>query len=120
MNGHRGVRTHFTVKYYPTFSLLLSMPNKNNFTIPSGKIIVPEYTKSRHFCIISLQFANYLYVICRRFAIYMNDFASSCRLLFYVTDGNIMYLTDACRFLISCVIQHYAPVVGWGGGGTDA
>ncbi len=39
---------------------------------------------------------------------------------FYVTDGNIMYLTDASRFLISCVIQHYAPVVGWGGGGTDA
>ena len=34
----------------------------------------------------------------------------------YVTDGNIMYLTvtDASRFLISCVIQHYAPVVGWG------
>jgi hypothetical protein len=31
---------------------------------------------------------------------------------FYVTDGNIMYLTDASRFLISCVIQHYAPVVG--------
>ena len=40
---------------------------------------------------------------------------------FYVTDGNIMYLTDASRFLISCVIQHYAPVVRWGGGGgTDA
>ena len=37
----------------------------------------------------------------------------------YVTDGNIMYLTDASRFLISCVIQHYAPV-GGGGGGTDA
>jgi hypothetical protein len=34
---------------------------------------------------------------------------------FYVTDGNIMYLTDASRFLISCVIQHYAPVMGWGG-----
>ncbi len=34
----------------------------------------------------------------------------------YVTDGNIMYLTDASRFLICCVIQHYAPVVGWGGG----
>ncbi len=33
---------------------------------------------------------------------------------FYVTDGNIMYLTDASRSLISCVIQHYAPVVGWG------
>jgi hypothetical protein len=32
----------------------------------------------------------------------------------YVTDGNIMYLTDASGFLISCVIQHYAPVVGWG------
>ena len=31
----------------------------------------------------------------------------------YVTDGNITYLTDASRFLISCVIQHYAPVVGW-------
>jgi hypothetical protein len=28
--------------------------------------------------------------------------------------GNIMYLTDASRYLISCVIQHYAPVVGWG------
>ncbi len=27
-----------------------------------------------------------------------------------------MYLTDASRFLISCVIQHYAPVVGWVGG----
>jgi hypothetical protein len=26
-----------------------------------------------------------------------------------------MYLTDASRFLISCVIQHYAPVVGCGG-----
>ena len=38
----------------------------------------------------------------------------------YVTDGNIMYLTDASRSLISCVIQHYAPVMGWGGGGTDA
>jgi hypothetical protein len=38
---------------------------------------------------------------------------------FYVTDGNIMYLTDASRFLISCVIQHYAPVVGWGGGGEQ-
>jgi hypothetical protein len=34
---------------------------------------------------------------------------------FYVTDGNIMYLTDASRFLISCVSQHYAPVVGWVG-----
>ncbi len=39
---------------------------------------------------------------------------------FYVTDGNIMYLTDASRFLIRCVIQHYAPVGGGGGGGTDA
>ncbi len=37
------------------------------------------------------------------------------RTKFYVTDGNIMYLTDASRFLISCVIQHYAPVVGWQG-----
>jgi hypothetical protein len=36
-------------------------------------------------------------------------------IILYVTDGNIMYLTDASRFLISCVIQHYAPVVGWGG-----
>ncbi len=27
-----------------------------------------------------------------------------------------MYLPDGCWFLISCVIQHYAPVVGWGGG----
>ncbi len=36
-----------------------------------------------------------------------------CQKLFYVTDGNIMCLTDASRFLISCVIQHYAPVVGW-------
>ncbi len=35
--------------------------------------------------------------------------------VFYVTDGNIMYLTYASRFLISCVIQHYAPVVGCGG-----
>ncbi len=41
-------------------------------------------------------------------------------LMIYVTDGNIMYLTDVSRFLISCVIQHFAPVVGWGGGGTDA
>ncbi len=39
--------------------------------------------------------------------------------IFYVTDGNIMYLTDASRFLISCAIQHYAPVVGWGGGGVE-
>ena len=30
-----------------------------------------------------------------------------------------MYLTDASRFLISCVIQHYAPVVRWGGGGGE-
>ena len=30
-----------------------------------------------------------------------------------------MYLTGASRFLISCVIQHYAPVVGWGGGGVE-
>ncbi len=37
-----------------------------------------------------------------------------CQYIYYVTDGNIMYLTDASRFLISCVIQHYAPVVGWG------
>jgi hypothetical protein len=36
-------------------------------------------------------------------------------IFFNVTDGNIMYLTDASRFLISYVIQHYAPVVGWGG-----
>jgi hypothetical protein len=42
--------------------------------------------------------------------LHMND-----NKIFYVTDGNIMYLTDASRFLISCVIQHYAPVVGWGG-----
>ncbi len=34
-------------------------------------------------------------------------------ILFYVMDGNIMYVTDASRFLISCVIQHYAPVLGW-------
>jgi hypothetical protein len=27
-----------------------------------------------------------------------------------------MYLTDATRYLISCGIQHYAPVVGWGEG----
>jgi hypothetical protein len=39
--------------------------------------------------------------------------------VFYVTDGNIMYLANASRFLISCVIQHYAPVVGWGGGGVE-
>jgi hypothetical protein len=30
-----------------------------------------------------------------------------------------MYLTDASRSLISCVIQHYAPVVGCGGGGEE-
>ncbi len=41
---------------------------------------------------------------------------SGRKFIFYVTDGNTMYLTDASRFLISCVIQHYAPVVGWGGG----
>ncbi len=35
--------------------------------------------------------------------------------IIYVTDGNIMYLTDASRSLICCVIQHYAPVVGWEG-----
>jgi hypothetical protein len=29
-------------------------------------------------------------------------------------DGNIMYLTDASRFLISCVIQHMH--LWWGGG----
>ncbi|MFN9908274.1 MAG: hypothetical protein ACK56F_19460 [bacterium] len=40
--------------------------------------------------------------------------------ILYAKDWNIMYLTDASRFLISCVIQHYAPVVGWWGGGTDA
>jgi hypothetical protein len=34
----------------------------------------------------------------------------------HINNGNIMYLTDASRFLISCVIQHYAPVVGVGGG----
>jgi hypothetical protein len=28
-----------------------------------------------------------------------------------------MYLTDASRSLISCVIQHYAPV--WWGGGVE-
>ncbi len=39
---------------------------------------------------------------------------------FYVTEGNIMYITDGFWFLISCVIQHYAPVVEWGGGGTGA
>ncbi len=39
----------------------------------------------------------------------------------YVTDGNIMYLTDASRSLISCVINimHLWWGVG-GGGGTDA
>jgi hypothetical protein len=31
-----------------------------------------------------------------------------------------MSLTDVSRFLISCVIQHYAPVGGGGDGGTDA
>ncbi len=36
-------------------------------------------------------------------------------IIIYVTDGNIMYLIDASRFLISCMIQHYAPVLGWGG-----
>jgi hypothetical protein len=36
-------------------------------------------------------------------------------LLVYVTDGNIMYLTDASRFLISFNIMHL-----WWGGGTDA
>ncbi len=50
----------------------------------------------------------------------VSDRAIDVCLIFYVTDGNIMYLTDASRFLISCVIQHYAPVVGWGGGGSDA
>ena len=41
-------------------------------------------------------------------------YIQTAALCFYVTDGNIMYLTDASRFLISCVIQQYAPVVGWG------
>jgi hypothetical protein len=61
------------------------------------------------------------------FTLYVHVFTSMLTLYtgtyeheFYVTDGNIMYLTDASRFLIRCVIQHYAPVVGWGGGGTDA
>jgi hypothetical protein len=31
----------------------------------------------------------------------------------------VQYLTDVPRFLIGCVIQHYAPVVGWGGGGGE-
>jgi hypothetical protein len=53
-------------------------------------------------------------VVRGRTFIRMNNFSPS-KYLFYVTDGNIMYLTDASRFLISCVIQHYAPVVGWGG-----
>jgi hypothetical protein len=30
-----------------------------------------------------------------------------------------MYITDASRFLISCVILRYAAVVGWGGGGVE-
>ncbi len=46
--------------------------------------------------------------------------AGTTSVTFYVTDENIIYLTDASRFLISCVIQHYAPVVGWGGLGTNA
>jgi len=50
----------------------------------------------------------------------LDDYDVHLHYTFYVTDGNIMYLTDASRFLISGVIQHYAPVVGWGGGGTDA
>ncbi len=52
---------------------------------------------------------------------YLSTTGTVCVLVeIYVTDGNILYLTDASRSLISCVIQHYAPVVGWGGGGTDA
>ena len=43
--------------------------------------------------------------------IWIRTYKDGC--IFYVTDGNIMYLTDSSRFLISCVIQHYAPVVGW-------
>ncbi len=43
------------------------------------------------------------------------SFSLRLKWIFYVTDGNIMYLTDASRFLISCVIQHYAPLVGWDG-----
>ncbi len=59
-------------------------------------------------------YKNYITPLCLEKKLYDN-------IIFYVTDGNIMYLTDASRFLISCVIQHYAPVVGWGGGGgTDA
>ncbi len=46
-------------------------------------------------------------------AVFIRNF-SILRKTFYVTDGNIMYLTDASRSLISCVIQHYAPVMGWG------
>ncbi len=41
------------------------------------------------------------------------------RMNIYVTEGNIMHLTDGCWFLISCVIQNYAPVVEWGGGGVE-
>jgi hypothetical protein len=55
-----------------------------------------------------------LYSSCPSFRIKIHNKTTN---LFYVTDGNIMYLTDASRSLISCVIQHYAPVVGWGGGG---
>ncbi len=48
-------------------------------------------------------------------AVWAGTSAPSLCIQFYVTDGNIMYLTDASRSLISCMIQHYAPVVGWGG-----
>jgi hypothetical protein len=49
-------------------------------------------------------------------------FAASPTPLEYLCNGWEHYVpTDASRFLISCVIQHYAPVVGGGGGGgTDA
>ncbi len=57
----------------------------------------------------------------KAFLYFIQELAQS---YFYVTDGNIMYLTDASRFLISCVIQHYAPVALLSffsvGGGTDA
>ncbi len=70
--------------------------------------------REKYLLVIMRQFINSIQ-ICRHLKILIARYFC----IFYVTDGNIMYLTDASGFLISCVIQHYAPVVE-GGGGTDA
>ncbi len=68
----------------------------------------PRFNLKSHFFSFALQW------IINSIA-FIKEVSNILRYSFYVTDGNIMYLTAASRFLISCVIQHYAPVVGWGG-----